>query len=153
MAKTAFITGISGQDGAYLSSHLISEGYEVYGLIRRSSTSEHDFSRLAWLGVDDQVHPVDGDLTDIASLIRALELAQPDEIYNLAAQSFVKTSWSQPVLTANVTAVGVVNLLEAARVACPNAKFYQASSSECSGWLQSLFNQKLRHSIPVLPMV
>lgn len=133
MSKTAFITGVSGQDGAYLSELLLSKGYKVYGLLRRSSTSEHGLSRLAWLGIEDSVEFIDGDLTDLSSLIAVLNSVQPDEVYNLAAQSFVKTSWSQPILTANVTAVGVVNLLEAVRICCPTAKFYQASSSEMFG--------------------
>jgi len=133
MANRALITGISGQDGAYLSRFLLDKGYEVVGVVRRSShagTAEH---RLRWLGVRDRVHIVDGDLTDLSSLLRILAEFAPDEVYNLAAQSFVSTSWQQPILTANVTAVGVANILEAVRTARPGARFYQASSSEMFG--------------------
>ena len=136
MAKKAFITGITGQDGAYLSKLLLRKGYEVYGLVRRSSTSEVNDTRLRWLGVVNDVHLIDGDLTDLSSLIRIIVDVQPLEIYNLAAQSFVKSSWQQPLLTANVTGLGCVNVLEAIRIACPAAKFYQASSSEMFGMVQ-----------------
>ena len=136
MAKTALITGISGQDGAYLSRLLLEKGYQVSGIIRRSShfgVAEH---RLRWLGVLDDVKLIDGDLLDLASLCRILGEEKPDEVYNLAAQSFVTTSWQQPVLTAQVTAVGVTNLLEAIRLLRPQARFYQASSSEMYGLIQ-----------------
>jgi GDPmannose 4,6-dehydratase len=136
MSRRAFITGITGQDGAYLSGLLLEKGYEVYGLVRRSSTSEVNGSRLRWLGVIDDVNLIDGDLTDLGSLIRVIGDVQPREIYNLAAQSFVKSSWQQPLLTANVTALGCLNILEAMRAACPHARFYQASSSEMFGMVQ-----------------
>lgn len=136
MTKTAFITGITGQDGAYLAKLLLEKGYEVHGLVRRSSTSDVNLSRLEWLGVEDDVRIVDGDLLDLSGLVRTLKEIFPAEIYNLAAQSFVKSSWSQPVLTGNVTGLGVANMLEATRIVCPEARFYQASSSEMYGRIQ-----------------
>lgn len=126
---TAFITGITGQDGSFLAEQLLAEGYRVVGLVRRSA------SRTLWriLPILDQIELVDGDLLDSGSLYNALTDARPDYVYNLAAQSFVATSWRQPVLTAQVTAVGVVHLLEAVRMACPEARVYQAGSSEMFG--------------------
>ncbi len=132
----AFITGITGQDGAYLAQLLLEKGYEVYGLVRRSSTAEASEHRLQWLGIAGDVVLVDGDLADYSSLARALRAIQPREIYNLAAQSFVKSSWDQPLFTGAVTAIGVANLLEAVRLECPGARFYQASSSEMFGLVQ-----------------
>ena len=129
MAKKALITGITGQDGSYLAELLLDEGYEVHGMVRRSSTETR--LRIAHLG--DRIGYVEADLLDPASLVKALAQVQPDEIYNLAAQSFVPTSWSQPVLTGEFTALGVVRLLEAVRQVAPEAKFYQASSSEMFG--------------------
>jgi GDPmannose 4,6-dehydratase len=119
-----------------LSKLLLEKGYEVYGLVRRSSTSDVNDTRLRWLGIVDDLHLIDGDLTDLSSLIRILRDVQPQEIYNLGAQSFVKSSWQQPLLTANVTAVGCVHALEAMRFTCQNARFYQASSSEMFGMIQ-----------------
>ena len=136
MTKRALITGISGQDGAYLAKLLLGKGYEVTGIVRRSSHSGVADHRLRWLGVLDKVHLVDGDLLDLSSILRVVLEVQPDEVYNLAAQSFVTTSWQQPILTANVTAVGVTNVLEALRLNCPKARFYQASSSEMYGLIQ-----------------
>ena len=136
MSKTAFITGITGQDGAYLAQHLIAQGYSVHGLLRRSASADGMTSRLKWLGIADQVTLHDGNLTDLSSLIRLLTDLQPDEVYNLAAQSFVKSSWQQPLLTGTVTGLGAVNALEAVRIACPKARFYQASSSEMYGLIQ-----------------
>ncbi|VXC02064.1 GDP-mannose 4,6-dehydratase [Brevundimonas sp. G8] len=136
MARTALVTGVTGQDGAYLSQLLLEKGYEVYGLVRRSSHSEVDDHRLRWLGIHDDVRIVDGNLTDLSSLIRVLREVKPDEIYNLGAQSFVKASWDQPIVTASVTANGVLNILEAARFEAPSARFYQASSSEMYGLIQ-----------------
>jgi GDPmannose 4,6-dehydratase len=130
------ITGVTGQDGAYLSQLLLDKGYEVYGMARRTSTGGFQDARLRWLGVVDRVKIVDGDLHDLSSLIRLVNEIEPDEVYNLAAQSFVGTSWHQPILTAQVTALGVVNLLEAVRLARPHARFYQASSSEMYGLIQ-----------------
>jgi GDPmannose 4,6-dehydratase len=136
MSRRALISGITGQDGAYLSKLLLEKGYEVYGLVRRSSTSEVNGTRLRWLGVIDDVNLIHGDLTDISSLIRIIGDVQPQEIYNLAAQSFVKSSWQEPLLTANVTALGCLNMLEATRIASPHTRFYQASSSEMFGMVQ-----------------
>ncbi|MGY5810812.1 GDP-mannose 4,6-dehydratase [Rhizobium sp. LEGMi198b] len=136
MNKSALITGITGQDGAYLAQLLLTKGYRVFGLARRSSTSELNLSRLQWLGIANDVEILDGDLSDLSSLMRACRIAEPSEIYNLAAQSFVATSWSQPLLTANITAVGVANMLEALHTCCPDARFYQASSSEMYGLIR-----------------
>ena len=132
----ALITGITGQDGAYLAQLLLEKGYEVYGLLRRSGSSDVVGERLRWLGVLDQVRLVDGNLTDLASLVRILRDVEPDEVYNLAAQSFVKSSWNQPILTGLVTGLGAVNMLEALRLVRPQARFYQASSSEMFGLIQ-----------------
>ena len=134
MAKKALITGITGQDGAYLAQHLLGLGYDVYGLLARRSTPTT--WRLEYLGILEQVHLIDGDLTDMASIVRALLECEPDEIYNLGAQSFVATSWAQPILTANATGMGALNILEAVRQVCPQAKFYQASTSELFGKAQ-----------------
>jgi GDPmannose 4,6-dehydratase len=134
--KKALVSGITGQDGAYLSQLLLHEGYEVYGIVRRSSHSEQFDHRLRWLGIQNDVRFMDGNLIDPTSLARIFRTVQPDEVYNLGAQSFVKSSWDQPVLTANVTAVGVVNMLEAMRFEAPQARFYQASSSEMYGLIQ-----------------
>ena len=127
--KTALITGITGQDGSYLAEFLLGQGYRVCGMTRRASTE--NFQRIEHLR--DRVELYQGDLLDPTSLTQVLEAVQPDEIYNLAAQSFVPTSWQQPVLTAEFTAVGVTRLLEAMRQVCPQARFYQASSSEMFG--------------------
>jgi GDPmannose 4,6-dehydratase len=131
--RTCLITGVTGQDGAYLSQFMLQKGYRVIGMIRRSASSDLVTERLRWLGIADDVNLVDGNLIDLSSLIRLLEAHQPDEIYNLAAQSFVPTSWNQPLLTGQVTGLGPAYLLEAVRIACPQAKFYQASSSEMFG--------------------
>ena len=134
--KRALITGITGQDGAYLSQLLLSQGYEVHGLLRRSASADVVNSRLTWLGIADSVNLHDGNLTDLSGLIRTLTDVCPDEIYNLAAQSFVKSSWQQPLLTGTVTGLGAGNMLEAVRLVCPKARFYQASSSEMYGLIQ-----------------
>ena len=131
-AKTALITGITGQDGSYLAEFLLGRGYRVCGMVRRSSTE--NFQRIDHIRNRIELHQ--GDLLDQTSMARVLEQAQPDEVYNLAAQSFVPTSWHQPVLTAEFTAVGVTRLLEAIRQICPKARFYQASSSEMYGKVQ-----------------
>src|SRR5208337_2987343 len=136
MTKQALLTGITGQDGAYLAQLLLDKGYEVHGVIRRSSHRGVEDHRLRWLGVADRVSLHDGDLGDLSSLLRIVQETNPHEIYNLAAQSFVASSWRQPVLTANVTAVGVANMLEATRIGAPGARFYQASSSEMFGLIQ-----------------
>jgi len=133
---TALITGVTGQDGAYLTQLLLNQGYKVIGLMRRSASSDVIGERLRWLGVLDHVQLVDGNLTDLSSLIRIMQDHKPDEVYNLAAQSFVAASWQQPLLTGTVTALGVGNMLEALRIARPEARFYQASSSEMFGLIQ-----------------
>jgi GDPmannose 4,6-dehydratase len=132
----ALITGVTGQDGAYLSRFLLEKGYEVFGLLRRSSSSDVLDERLRWLGILGRVQMMDGNLIDLSSLIRILNEVKPDEVYNLAAQSFVKTSWNQPLLTGQVTALGANNMLEALRLTAPGARFYQASSSEMYGLIQ-----------------
>jgi GDPmannose 4,6-dehydratase len=129
MPKHALITGITGQDGSYLAEFLLQKGYAVYGLVRRSSTI--NFERIAHL--QDRVELIPGDLLDQSSLLAALDQTKPEEVYNLAAQSFVPTSWSQPVLTGEFTALGVTRMLEAIRVVNPAIRFYQASSSEMFG--------------------
>ena len=134
--KRALITGVTGQDGAYLSQLLLEKGYEVYGLLRRSASADVIDSRLRWLGINGQVRMFDGDLLDLSSVLRILREVKPDEVYNLGAQSFVKTSWTQPILTGQVTALGVGIMLEAVRLEVPNARFYQASSSEMYGLIQ-----------------
>ena len=136
MTKSALITGVTGQDGAYLAELLLAKGYEVHGLARRSSTADVNTTRLKWLGIDKDVRIVDGNLTDLSGLARTMRDIRPDEVYNLAAQSFVKSSWQQPILTGNVTGIGVTNVLEALRLEIPSARFYQASSSEMYGLIQ-----------------
>ncbi|HTV87661.1 MAG TPA: GDP-mannose 4,6-dehydratase [Stellaceae bacterium] len=131
--RRALITGITGQDGAYLSQFLLGQGYEVHGLVRRSASADLVLSRLICLGIREQVHLHDGDITDLASLIRILEAVAPHEVYNLAAQSFVQVSWQQAYLTGLVTGLGTVNMLEALRICRCDARFYQASSSEMFG--------------------
>jgi GDPmannose 4,6-dehydratase len=127
--KRALITGITGQDGSYLAEFLLEKGYEVYGIVRRTSTT--NLERIAHL--EGKVELIYADLLDENSLIHALRVAEPDEVYNLAAQSFVPASWSQPVLTGEFTALGVTRLLDAIRVVNPRIRFYQASSSEMFG--------------------
>lgn len=136
MSKKALITGITGQDGAYLAQLLLQKNYQVFGLARRSSTSDVNLSRLQWLGIKNDVEIIDGDLLDLSGLIRTLREINPDEVYNLGAQSFVKSSWQQPFLTGQVTALGVTNILEAIRTTKPETRFYQASSSEMYGLIQ-----------------
>ena len=127
--KKALITGITGQDGSYLAEWLLSKGYQVTGMVRRASTET--FDRIAHF--KDQISLRQADLLDQFSLVKLLDEVQPDELYNLAAMSFVPTSWSQPVLTGEFTALGVTKVLEAMRMVCPKARFYQASSSEMFG--------------------
>jgi GDPmannose 4,6-dehydratase len=135
---TALITGITGQDGSYLAEYLLEKGYEVYGLVRRLSTPNE--TRIA--ACVDRIVLLEGDLTDQSSLNIAVQTAMPDEVYNLAAQSFVATSWNQPVLTGDVTGLGVVRVLEAVRHFCPTARFYQASSSEMFGTAPQLLKSE-----------
>ncbi len=134
MTKHALITGITGQDGAYLAQFLLEKGYQVYGLIARRGTDT--LGRLRELGIADQVQLLDGDLIDLSSMIRAMEQSQAEEVYNLGAQSFVGTSWDQPILTAEVSGTSVVRILEAIRITNPKARFYQASTSEMFGQVQ-----------------
>ena len=117
-------------------SGLLQKGYEVFGLVRRSSTAEVNDIRLRWLGIVSDLRLMEGDLTDLSSLIRVMRDTRPDEVYNLAAQSFVHSSWQQPLLTGSVTGLGATNVLEAMRLECPQARFYQASSSEMYGLIQ-----------------
>jgi GDPmannose 4,6-dehydratase len=130
------ITGVTGQDGAYLSQFMLEKGYRVFGMMRRSASSDVIGERLDWLGVRDRVTLVDGNLIDLSSLIRVVQDCQPDEVYNLGAQSFVAASWRQPLLTGEVTGLGAANVLEALRIVRPQARFYQASSSEMFGLIQ-----------------
>lgn len=134
MTKSALITGITGQDGAYLAQFLLEKGYKVCGLIARRGTDTT--GRLHELGIADQVRLLDGDLIDLSSMLRAMEKSQATEVYNLGAQSFVGTSWDQPILTAEVTGTSVVKMLEAIRMVNPQARFYQASTSEMFGQIQ-----------------
>jgi GDPmannose 4,6-dehydratase len=141
---TALITGITGQDGSYLAELLLAKGYQVVGMVRRSSTVT--FERIAH--IQDDITVVQGDLHDQSSLVSMLEEHKPDEVYNLAAQSFVPTSWSQAVLTGEVTALGVTRILEAIRLVNPRVRFYQASSSEMFGKVQDV---PQRESTPFYP--
>ncbi|NOQ64991.1 MAG: GDP-mannose 4,6-dehydratase [Methyloprofundus sp.] len=136
--KKAIITGVTGQDGAYLTELLLAKGYEVYGTYRRTAST--NFWRMQELGVKDHpnLHLIEYDLTDLGSSIRLLEKAQPDELYNLAAQSFVGVSFDQPHTTAQITGIGALNLLEAIRIVNPKIRFYQASTSEMFGEVQEI---------------
>jgi GDPmannose 4,6-dehydratase len=151
VAARALITGITGQDGAYLSQYLLAKGYEVFGIARRSSHVGISDHRLRWLGVADQVTVLDGNLIDLSSLIRIVAKVAPTEVYNLAAQSFVATSWDQPALTGQVTALGVTNMLEAVRTVAPSARFYQASSSEMFGRIQEPMQRETTPFYPRSP--
>lgn len=135
MTRKALITGITGQDGAYLARLLLGKGYEVFGLLARRSTDT--LWRLRELGIADDVVLIDGDLVDLTSILRALEASAAGEVYNLGAQSFVATSWRQPILTASVTGLGALNVLEAIRIHDPGVRFYQASTSEMFGLIQA----------------
>jgi GDPmannose 4,6-dehydratase len=132
--KKALITGVTGQDGSYLSELLLEKGYEVYGLMRRKSVV--DYGNVEHL--KDKIHFIYADMTDLPSLIHAMKISQADEVYNLAAQSFVGTSWEQPLATADIDALGVTNMLEAIRTIKPEARFYQASTSEMFGKVQEM---------------
>ena len=129
MTKRALITGITGQDGSYLAEFLLSEGYEVYGMVRRTSTVRYERVQ----NIQHQLNLIQGDMGDLSSLITAISAVEPDEVYNLAAQSFVPTSWNQPVFTGDITGLGVTRLLEAVRAVNPAIRYYQASSSEMFG--------------------
>jgi len=134
MAKKALITGITGQDGSYLAEFLLKQGYDVYGMVRRTSTVRYE--RIQH--IQNQLHIIQGDMGDLSSLITAIKDIQPDEIYNLAAQSFVPTSWNQPVFTGDITGLGVTRILDAIRSVNPEIRFYQASSSEMFGKVQEV---------------
>mgnify|MGYP003662913962 FL=1 len=151
--KRALITGISGQDGSYLAELLLEKGYKVWGLLRRHSVPENQTSRLEELGILDDLNLVYGDMTDLPSLLHILREVHPSEIYNLAAQSHVRISFDQPAFTTHTDAVGVLNLLEAMRVICPNAKMYQAGSSEMFGNEQDDdgYRRETTRMIPVSP--
>ena len=144
MAKRALITGITGQDGSYLAEFLLEQGYEVIGMLRRSSTL--NFERIAH--IQDRITLVAGDLLDEVSMIHLLREHRPSEVYNLAAQSFVQTSWSQAVLTGETTALGVTRILDAIRIVDPEIRFYQASSSEMFGKVQEV---PQKESTPLYP--
>lgn len=147
LVMNALITGITGQDGSYLAELLLSKGYNVYGMVRRSSTET--FERITH--IKDRISIKQADLLDQLSLIKLMEEVQPDEIYNLAAMSFVPTSWTQPVLTGEFTAIGVTRMLEAMRHVCPKAKFYQASSSEMFGKVRKVPQNELTPFHPRSP--
>ena len=132
--KTALITGVTGQDGSYLADFLLAQGYRIVGMVRRSSTVTFDRIRH----IQDKIEVVQGDLLDLTSLVDILREYRPSEVYNLAAQSFVPTSWKQPVLTGEFTALGVTRMLEAVRMVDPSVRFYQASSSEMFGKVQEV---------------
>ncbi len=134
MSKRALITGINGQDGSYLAELLLEKQYEVYGILRRKSVV--DYGNVDH--IKDKIHFIYADMTDVVSLIAAMKESQADEVYNLAAQSFVATSWEQPIVTAEIDAVGVTNLLEAIRIVKPTARYYQASTSEMFGKVQAI---------------
>lgn len=145
--KKAIITGITGQDGSYLADFLLSEGYEVHGMVRRASTQNHE--RIEHL--KDRIYIHQGDLLDFMSLVELIGNVQPDEIYNLAAQSFVPTSWNQPVLTGEFTALGVTRILEAIKLMKKDIKFYQASSSEMFGKVQEVPQKETTRFYPRSP--
>jgi GDPmannose 4,6-dehydratase len=147
LAKNALITGITGQDGSYLAEFLLEKGYKVYGMIRRSSTET--FYRIEH--ILDDIEFIQGDLLDQNSLTSALRTSKPDEVYNLAAMSFVPTSWNQPVLTGEFTALGVTRVLEAVRLVDPNIRFYQASSSEMFGKVREVPQTELTPFYPRSP--
>ncbi len=149
--KRALITGVTGQDGAYLAQYLLGKGYEVYGLLRRSASADVVDGRLRWLGIAGEVRMLDGDLLDLSSVLRTIRDVRPDEVYNLGAQSFVKTSWSQPILTGQVTALGVGIMLEAVRLEAPEARFYQASSSEMYGLIREPIQNEMTPFYPRSP--
>jgi GDPmannose 4,6-dehydratase len=147
MVKKALITGITGQDGSYLAEFLLEKGYEVYGMVRRTSTVRFDRIRH----IQDKINLIQGDLGDQTSLSRAMTDVMPDEVYNLAAQSFVPTSWNQPAFTGDVTALGVTRMLESVHTVKPDTRFYQASSSEMFGKVQEVPQTETTHFWPRSP--
>ena len=132
--KNALITGIAGQDGSYLAELLLEKGYHVYGIMRRKAVV--DYGNVEH--IKDKIHFIYADMTDVVSLVNAMKISQADEVYNLAAQSFVATSWEQPLATAQIDAIGVTNMLEAIRIVKPSCRFYQASTSEMFGLVQEI---------------
>ena len=144
---TALVTGVTGQDGSYLAEFLLEQGYNVIGMVRRSSTVT--FERIEH--IQDDIEIIQGDLHDQSSLVSLIEEYHPDEVYNLAAQSFVPTSWKQPVLTGEVTALGVTRILEAIRLVKPDTRFYQASSSEMFGKVREVPQTELTPFYPRSP--
>lgn len=147
--KNVLITGITGQDGAYLAKLLLDKGYRVFGLHARRSTDT--LWRLRYLGIESEVNLIDGDLTDLSAVIRGMEKSAAEEVYNLGAQSFVGSSWDQPVLTANVTGVAALNVLEAVRIVNTKARFYQASTSEMFGLIQESMQSETTPFYPRSP--
>lgn len=145
--KRALITGITGQDGSYLAELLLEKGYEVYGAMRRKSVADYGNA----VHIKDRIHFIYADMTDLVSLVHAMEISQADEVYNLAAQSFVGTSWEQPFATADIDAAGVMNLLEAVRLIRPQARFYQASTSEMFGKVQEMPQTEMTPFYPRSP--
>ena len=143
MSKHALITGITGQDGSYLAELLLEQGYEVYGIMRRKSVV--DYGNVEH--IKEKIHFIYADMTDVISLISAMRISQADEVYNLAAQSFVATSWEQPLATAEIDALGVTNMLEAIRAVKPECRFYQASTLKCSVWYRKCRRPKRPRSI------
>ncbi|MEG1074722.1 MAG: GDP-mannose 4,6-dehydratase, partial [Ruthenibacterium sp.] len=134
--KKALITGITGQDGSYLAELLLSKNYEVYGVMRRKA--KLDYGNIEHLVGEKHLHLIYADMTDLVSLVNAMHTSDADEVYNLAAQSFVATSWEQPIATADINAIGVTNMLEAIRMTKPSCRFYQASTSEMFGLVQEV---------------
>jgi GDPmannose 4,6-dehydratase len=149
VSNNALITGITGQDGSYLAKFLLDKGYRVHGLFARRTADT--MWRLRYLDIADRVNMIEGDLIDLSSLIRAMEKSEATEVYNLGAQSFVATSWEQPLLTAQVTGVAVTNVLEAIRITNPKARFYQASSSEMFGKIREPIQTELTPFHPRSP--
>ena len=149
--RRALITGITGQDGAYLAGFLLNRGYDVHGIARRSASADVIDAKLQWLGIARDVMVHDANLTDLSSLIRVIDRVAPDEIYNLGAQSFVRASWDQPLLTGAVTGLGVANILEAMRMVAPRTRFYQASSSEMYGLVQAPVQSEITPFYPRSP--
>ena len=143
------VTGITGQDGAYLAKFLLEKGYSVCGIHARRSTDT--LWRLREVGVLDDIHLIEGDLTDLSSMVRGMEKTGAQEVYNLGAQSFVGTSWEQPILTAQATGVGALNMLEAIRIVNPKARFYQASTSEMFGLIQESMQSETTPFYPRSP--
>ena len=149
---TALITGATGQDGAYMAQFLLQKGYRVVGLLRRSASADVIGERLRWLAIERDVEMRDGDLTDLSSLMRVVQDVAPDEVYNLAAQSFVATSWQQPLLTGTVTGMGAIGMLEALRLMRPVRDSTRLRHRKCTERRRNLGRVSTRHSIREAPM-